>query len=231
MTPQKRSHMRCIVIFFMIILFSHNIVWASPPPSEHKPKQQAHLQPKGVTLIVTGLGLDSELTEEAIYQLPKSVVLSFSAYAKMINQWVFPVRQAGHEILLEIGDEEGIEHINLLAYFDGVLLRPHKNPVTHKRVIDNFLYFLRDKKKIIVEDRLFKHTVLQDQVAEQKSMFYPVTTALSSLDCLVSETCPSLKKDGIVTCPAFYVPFLIAYFQKNPKDVEHLAPFTAYQKK
>ncbi|WP_298911935.1 divergent polysaccharide deacetylase family protein [uncultured Algimonas sp.] len=55
-----------------------------------------------VSLIVGGLGINAELTERAIRDLPAAVTLSFAPQAPDLQDWVGKARARGHEVLLEI---------------------------------------------------------------------------------------------------------------------------------
>ena len=53
-------------------------------------------------LIVSGLGIDAELTEKALKALPPAVSLSFAPYAKDLEAWVQRATEKGHEVMIEI---------------------------------------------------------------------------------------------------------------------------------
>lgn len=227
---------RCFYTIFFIFII-HNlgmceVIQKKTTPSHH---EHSHALPpltlKGLTLIITGLGLDTDYTEKAMYELPKAVVLSFSNYTKMISQRALPARDAGHEILLELGSEEDIEQINVLSYFDGVLLLPYLNPFNTVRSIENFIHYVKDKKKYVVEGRLFSYTLLKEKAMEMHYRIYPVSLALYTFDVFSDDTHDVFKKPGIVMCPAFFVPFLIDYFQSNPKNAQNLVPLSSYSQK
>ena len=55
-----------------------------------------------VAIIVGGLGLNSNLTERAIDELPPEVSLAFAPYAKDLDFWTQKARNAGHEVLIEL---------------------------------------------------------------------------------------------------------------------------------
>lgn len=55
-----------------------------------------------IAIVITDLGLSEAATETAIQQLPGSVTLSFSPYAKGLDQWANLARAAGHELLLDL---------------------------------------------------------------------------------------------------------------------------------
>ncbi len=55
-----------------------------------------------IAVVVTGLGLSGAATEAAIQELPGSVTLAFSPYAKNLDQWMTLARTAGHEVLLDL---------------------------------------------------------------------------------------------------------------------------------
>ncbi len=58
--------------------------------------------PPLIAIVVTGLGLNSSATEAAIQQLPGAVTLSFSPYARGLDQWIALARAAGHEVLIDL---------------------------------------------------------------------------------------------------------------------------------
>jgi polysaccharide deacetylase 2 family uncharacterized protein YibQ len=55
-----------------------------------------------IAVVITDLGLSGAATETAIQQLPGSVTLGFSPYAKGLDQWTNLARAAGHEVLLDL---------------------------------------------------------------------------------------------------------------------------------
>ena len=55
-----------------------------------------------VSLIVGGLGINTELTRRAIRELPSSVTLSFAAQSSGLQDWIDEARAFGHEVLLEV---------------------------------------------------------------------------------------------------------------------------------
>ncbi len=55
-----------------------------------------------IAVVVTDLGLSGAATETAIQQLPGSVTLAFSPYAKGLEQWMNLARAAGHEVLIDL---------------------------------------------------------------------------------------------------------------------------------
>ncbi|MEE2691398.1 MAG: divergent polysaccharide deacetylase family protein [Pseudomonadota bacterium] len=55
-----------------------------------------------VALIVGGLGLNADLTERAITELPPEVTLAFAPYAKDLDYWTKRARDAGHELMVEL---------------------------------------------------------------------------------------------------------------------------------
>jgi polysaccharide deacetylase 2 family uncharacterized protein YibQ len=55
-----------------------------------------------VAIVVTGLGLDSDLTKSALKGLPGGVTLAFSAYAPGLYGWTEQARAGGHEILMQL---------------------------------------------------------------------------------------------------------------------------------
>ncbi len=55
-----------------------------------------------IALIVTGLGLNAEATQNAIDALPAEVTLAFAPYADDLQTWVDKARADGHEVMLEL---------------------------------------------------------------------------------------------------------------------------------
>lgn len=55
-----------------------------------------------IGIIIGNLGLSSAATESAIQRLPGPVTLSFSPYARGLDQWIALARAAGHEVLLDL---------------------------------------------------------------------------------------------------------------------------------
>ena len=55
-----------------------------------------------IAVVVSGLGLSEAATEAAIRRLPPQVTLSFSPYARRLDEWIALARAHGHEVLLEL---------------------------------------------------------------------------------------------------------------------------------
>ncbi|WP_155992476.1 divergent polysaccharide deacetylase family protein [Fodinicurvata fenggangensis] len=55
-----------------------------------------------IAIVITGLGLSEGATEAAIRQLPAEITLSFSPYARRIDEWIALARSQGHEVLLDL---------------------------------------------------------------------------------------------------------------------------------
>ncbi|MGE0746393.1 MAG: divergent polysaccharide deacetylase family protein [Rhodospirillales bacterium] len=96
---------------------------APTPPGGRRP-WQAYAQPFNAgdtrprtAIVVTGLGLNVALSEQAIRDLPPGVTLSFSPYADNLARWIEAARNAGHEALLDLPMEP-------LEY-------PHRDPGPH----------------------------------------------------------------------------------------------------
>ncbi len=53
-----------------------------------------------VALLITGLGLDAEMTRQAIERLPGPTTLVFDPYAGNLNKQIAAAREAGHEVLV-----------------------------------------------------------------------------------------------------------------------------------
>lgn len=60
-------------------------------PSDRRPR---------VAVVISGLGLDAEMTRAAVERLPPPVSLGFSPYARDLASWIGAARKAGHEVLL-----------------------------------------------------------------------------------------------------------------------------------
>lgn len=77
---------------------------AGGPPQWQRysqPFESADKRPR-IALVLTGLGLSSATTEAAITQLPAAVTLSFTPYARKLDQWVALARSNKHEIMLDL---------------------------------------------------------------------------------------------------------------------------------
>ncbi|MEQ8246440.1 MAG: divergent polysaccharide deacetylase family protein [Alphaproteobacteria bacterium] len=66
-----------------------------------RPFPQARNRPR-IAILLQDLGLSQEQTNAAIQQLPGSVTLGFTPYARRLDQWIGLSRAAGHEVLLQI---------------------------------------------------------------------------------------------------------------------------------
>lgn len=55
-----------------------------------------------VALVVTGLGLSTKVTEQAIMSFPDYVTLGFSTYSADLERWVTRAREGDHEVLLSL---------------------------------------------------------------------------------------------------------------------------------
>jgi uncharacterized protein len=55
-----------------------------------------------IAILLQDLGLSQEQTNAAIQQLPGSVTLGFTPYARRLDQWIGLSRAAGHEVLLQV---------------------------------------------------------------------------------------------------------------------------------
>lgn len=55
-----------------------------------------------IAVVLTSLGLSSAATEAAIKQLPPEITLSFTPYARRLNQWIALARASGHEVMLDL---------------------------------------------------------------------------------------------------------------------------------
>ncbi|OUS12215.1 hypothetical protein A9Q97_06405 [Rhodospirillales bacterium 47_12_T64] len=64
-----------------------------PPEAGDRPK---------IALVLTGLGLSRAATEAAIRQLPSTITLSFTPYARDLESWIALARSHHHEVLLDL---------------------------------------------------------------------------------------------------------------------------------
>lgn len=55
-----------------------------------------------IAILLQDLGFSQEQTNAAIQQLPGSVTLGFTPYARRLDQWIALSRAAGHEVLLQV---------------------------------------------------------------------------------------------------------------------------------
>lgn len=55
-----------------------------------------------IAVVLTGLGLSSSATEAAIEQLPAGITLSFTPYARRLDEWIALARADGHEVMLDL---------------------------------------------------------------------------------------------------------------------------------
>lgn len=54
-----------------------------------------------VALVIGGLGLNAQLTQQAIETLPGEITLAFAPYADGLQDWIDKARAHGHEVLIE----------------------------------------------------------------------------------------------------------------------------------
>ncbi|MGH6948791.1 MAG: divergent polysaccharide deacetylase family protein, partial [Kiloniellales bacterium] len=66
-----------------------------------RPFDDAERRPR-LAVVITGLGLSSAATEAAIRRLPPEISLSFSPYARGLNEWLTLARANGHEVLIDL---------------------------------------------------------------------------------------------------------------------------------
>lgn len=55
-----------------------------------------------IAIVITGLGIGTSGTNEAIAKLPAAVTLSFVPYGSGLTDWVTKARSTGHEVLLQV---------------------------------------------------------------------------------------------------------------------------------
>lgn len=53
-------------------------------------------------IILTGLGLNAQTTEDAIVRLPPEITLAFVPYAENLPRWIQLAREFGHEVLISL---------------------------------------------------------------------------------------------------------------------------------
>ncbi|MGE0155020.1 MAG: divergent polysaccharide deacetylase family protein, partial [Reyranellaceae bacterium] len=53
-------------------------------------------------VVVTGLGLNPDVTEDAIVRLPAEITLAFIPYAQNLPRWIQLAREFGHEVLISL---------------------------------------------------------------------------------------------------------------------------------
>ncbi len=73
----------------------------SPWRRNRQPFDETDPRPR-IAVVLTGLGLASEVTEAAIEELPGGVTLSFTPYSRKLNHWVARARLNGHEVMLDL---------------------------------------------------------------------------------------------------------------------------------
>jgi hypothetical protein len=55
-----------------------------------------------LAIILTGLGLNAQTTEDAIIRLPPEITLAFVPYAENLPRWIQLAREFGHEVLISL---------------------------------------------------------------------------------------------------------------------------------
>ncbi len=55
-----------------------------------------------IAILVTGLGISTSSTSEAIQRLPEPVTLAFAPYGNDLQRWIGKARRNGHEVMLQI---------------------------------------------------------------------------------------------------------------------------------
>jgi polysaccharide deacetylase 2 family uncharacterized protein YibQ len=53
-------------------------------------------------IVLTGLGLNAQATEDAIVRLPPEITLAFVPYAENLPRWIQLAREFGHEVLISL---------------------------------------------------------------------------------------------------------------------------------
>ncbi len=73
----------------------------SPWRRNRQPFNETDPRPR-IAVVLTGLGLASEVTKAAIEELPGGVTLSFTPYSRNLTHWVAQARLNGHEVMLDL---------------------------------------------------------------------------------------------------------------------------------
>lgn len=87
---------------------------------------------RAMAIMVSGLGLDPELTERAIDQLPPEVSLSFAPYSSDLERYIERATAKGHEVAIEIPMEQA--GIGVDALGTAALLTTHTDEANEKRL-------------------------------------------------------------------------------------------------
>jgi len=82
---------------------------AAPPPDDANAAWRRNSQafpetdarPR-IAVVLTGLGLSTSATEAAIAQLPAGITLSFTPYARRLDEGMAAARADGHEVMLDL---------------------------------------------------------------------------------------------------------------------------------
>ncbi len=88
---------------------------------------------KQVAFVVSGLGLNAELTEFAIEALPGKITLAFAPYAEDLDIWTKKARANGHEVIIEI-PMEGYGPNAAQRIGPAGLLTTHSEPENNQRL-------------------------------------------------------------------------------------------------
>lgn len=87
-----------------------------------------------VSIIIGGLGIDRNLTQRVITELPAEVTLSFAAHANGLQTWVRQARARGHEVIIELPMEG--HNFNPAEPGAGRALKVDANPAVNIRNMD-----------------------------------------------------------------------------------------------
>ncbi len=87
-----------------------------------------------VSVIIGGLGIDRNLTNRIIRELPPEVTLSFAAHANGLQTWVQQARDRGHEVLIELPMEG--HNFNPTEPGAGRALKVEASPAVNVRNLD-----------------------------------------------------------------------------------------------
>ncbi len=87
-----------------------------------------------VSLVIGGLGIDTNITRRIISETPPEVTLSFAAHANGLQSWVDQARAFGHEVLIELPMES--QNFNAGDPGETYTLRTSGDPAKNIRSLD-----------------------------------------------------------------------------------------------
>lgn len=182
---------------------------AQPWHAYARPFNTADRRPR-IAILVTGLGLAREISDQAINQLPPTVTLGFDGEDTVVGAWITRARQDGHEVILDIPMEpfdfpnsdpgpntllsslpnsDNISRMyNLMgrgAGYVGVVSTSGSHLTTNPEKLTPVLQVLHDRGLMIVDARVAPHSAITD-LAHNLSL--PVATITQHLDSDLSPT-------------------------------------------